>query len=259
MSIVKIDGLSVVQPNWKVPQHIKAFTTTRLGGKSTHPFDSFNLSLNIGDDRDNAIANRDHLVQALKLPEPPRWVSQTHSTLVQNISEMEAICEADATYTEDSNQVCAVLTADCLPVLLTNQAGTFVAAIHAGWRGLLNGIIENTLSASHLIDNTAIAWLAPAISQKAFEVGPEVREAFVNDDPSYSVYFIDSHRPNHFFADLYGIARQKLMNFGVLASNIYGGDYCTFSDSEHFYSYRRDGKDSGRQATIIWMDESSII
>ncbi len=255
MSIVKIDGLSVVQPNWKAPEHIKAFSTTRLGGKSTHPFDSFNLGLNIGDDRENAIANREHLIKALKLPEPPRWVSQTHSTLVQNISEMEAICEADATYTEENNQVCAVLTADCLPVLLTNEAGTFVAAIHAGWRGLLNGIIENTLAASAMIDHTTIAWLAPAISQKAFEVGPEVKEAFIDNDPAYSSYFIDSNRPNHFFADLYGIARQKLMTFGLLDSNIYGGDYCTYSDHQHFYSYRRDGKDSGRQATIIWIDK----
>lgn len=254
MSIVTIDGLSVVQPNWQAPQHIKAFATTRLGGKSLQPFDSFNLSLNIGDDRENAISNREHLVKALNLPEPPRWVSQTHSTLVQDISKMESICEADATFTTENNQVCAILTADCLPILLTNQAGTFVAAIHAGWRGLLNGVLENTLSSSPLINDSTIAWLAPAISQKAFEVGSEVKEAFLNNDPTYASYFIDSTRPNHFFADLYGIAREKLEKFGLAKHLISGGDHCTYLDSKHFYSYRRDGKDSGRQATLIWMN-----
>lgn len=254
MAIVKIDGLSVVQPNWLAPQNIKAFTTTRLGGKSTVPFDSFNLGLNVGDDRENAISNRDQLVQSLKLPEPPRWVSQTHSTIVHDVSKMEATCEADATFTTEPHQVCAILTADCLPVLLTNQQGSFVAAIHAGWRGLLNGILENTLKSSPLIDSTTIAWLAPAISQKAFEVGPEVKEAFLGSDESYAAYFIDSPRSNHFFADLYGIARKKLENFGLPSHHIFGGEHCTYTDIEHFYSYRRDGKDSGRQATLIWME-----
>lgn len=254
MAIVKIDGLSVVQPNWSAPHNIKAYATTRLGGQSTQPFDSFNLGLNVGDDRDNAISNRDRLIQSLKLPEPPRWVSQTHSTIVHDVSKMEATCEADATFTTEANQVCAILTADCLPILLTNEEGSFVAAIHAGWRGLLNGILENTLKASPMIDQTTIAWLAPAISQKAFEVGPEVKEAFLDSDASYASYFIPSQRTHHFFADLYGITRQKLKQFGLPAHNIFGGDHCTYTDIEHFYSYRRDGKDSGRQATLIWME-----
>lgn len=254
MAIVNIDGLSVVQPNWLAPKNIKAFTTTRLGGKSTEPFDSFNLGLNVDTDREATISNREQLVQALKLPEPPRWVSQTHSTIVHDASKIEAICEADATFTTESNQVCAVLTADCLPILLTNQQGSFVAAIHAGWRGLLNGILENTLKSSPLVDETTIAWLAPAISQKAFEVGPEVKEAFLDSDPNYVEHFIPSQREHHFCADLYGIARKKLEKFGLAKHQISGGDYCTYSDTEHFYSYRRDGKDSGRQATLIWME-----
>lgn len=254
MAIVNIDGLPVVQPNWQAPSNIRAFTTTRLGGASTVPFDSFNLGLSIGDDRDITIRNRSHLAQALKLPEPPRWVSQTHSTIVHDVSQMEMICEADATFTTEPQQVCAILTADCLPILLTNQQGSFVAAIHAGWRGLLNGILENTLKASPLIDRTAIAWLAPAISQKAFEVGPEVKEAFLDNDPNNAQFFVNSLRDNHFFADLYGIARRKLEKFGLGKHQISGGDYCTYTDAKHFYSYRRDGKNSGRQATLIWME-----
>lgn len=253
MAIVKIDGLSVVQPNWAVPNNIKAFTTTRLGGKSNVPFDSFNLGLNVDVNRDATISNREQLVQALQLPEPPRWVSQTHSTIVHDVSQMEATCEADATFTTEINQVCAILTADCLPILLTNQQGSFVAAIHAGWRGLLNGILENTLKASPFLDHTTIAWLAPAISQKAFEVGPEVKEAFLDSNASYESFFISSARANHFFADLYGIARQKLEKFGIPKHQVFGGEYCTYTDSTHFYSHRRDGKDAGRQATLIWM------
>lgn len=253
MSIVTINGLPVVQPNWKAPANIKAFTTTRLGGSSISPFDSFNLGLSVGDHREAAINNRAQLTHSLQLPEPPRWVSQTHSTIVHDVSKMEAICEADATFTTEQDQVCAVLTADCLPVLLTNAEGSFVAAIHAGWRGLLNGILENTLSASSLIDDSTMAWLAPAISQKAFEVGPEVREAFLDSDSDNHQYFINSPRDNHFFADLYGIARKKLEKFGLDKHQIYGGDYCTYSDTKHFYSYRRDGKNSGRQATLIWI------
>lgn len=257
MSIVDIDGLPVVQPNWQAPSNIKAFTTTRLGGTSTKPFDSFNLGLSVGEDRDTAIRNRSHLTQSLKLPEPPRWVSQTHSTIVQDVSQMEAICEADATFTTETNQVCAILTADCLPILLTNQQGSFVAAIHAGWRGLLNGILENTLQASSHVDDSTIAWLAPAISQKAFEVGPEVKEAFLDSDPDNVAFFINSQRPNHFFADLFGIARNKLEKFGLPKHHISGGDYCTYSDIKHFYSYRRDGKNSGRQATLIWINDNN--
>ncbi len=255
MSIITIADLPVVQPDWQVPATIKAYSTTRLGGKSIQPFDSFNLSLNTGDDREAAISNRDKLAQALQLPEPPRWISQTHSTIVHDASLLEAMCEGDASFTTEPNQVCAVLTADCLPILLTNQKGSFVAAIHAGWRGLLNGILENTLKASPLIDETTIAWLAPAISQKAFEVGSEVREAFIESNPEYKAHFIASPtRANHFYADLFAIARAKLQTFNIPKDQIFGGDHCTFSDREHFYSYRRDGKDSGRQATLIWMD-----
>ncbi|GAA5096543.1 peptidoglycan editing factor PgeF [Wohlfahrtiimonas larvae] len=256
MAIVKIGDLSVVQPDWNAPKNIKAFTTTRIGGKSHQPFDSFNLALNIDENRDATINNREQLIRTLKLPEPPRWVSQTHSTIVHDVSQMEATCEADATFTTETHQVCAILTADCLPILLTNQQGSFVAAIHAGWRGLLNGILENTLKVSSFSNHTMMAWLAPAISQKAFEVGPEVREAFLCSDESYESFFINSTRTNHYFADLYGIARQKLENFGIPKHQISGGDHCTYTDATHFYSHRRDGKDSGRQATLIWMEGS---
>lgn len=254
MSIITVGDLAVIQPNWQVPSCIKAYSTTRLGGNSNHPYHSFNLGLSVDNDREATISNREKLITTLALPEPPRWVSQTHSTIVHDASKIEAVCEGDASFTTKKNQVCAVLTADCLPVLLTNQAGTFVAAIHAGWRGLLNGILENTLSASAKVDQTTIAWLAPAISQKAFEVGSEVREAFLGSNESYGALFIDSDRPNHFYADLYGIARAKLQAFGIPNAQIFGGNFCTYSDDEHFYSYRRDGKDAGRQATLIWME-----
>lgn len=253
MTIKTINGLPVIEPNWSVPAHIKAYSTTRLGGFSSVPIDGLNLALSVEDDRDDVIKNRARLMEALNLPEPPRWISQTHSTIVHDASALEAICEGDALFTTKPNQVCAILTADCLPIILTNEAGTFVSAIHAGWRGLLNGIIENTLSACHHMDDTMIAWLAPAISQKAFEVGPEVREAFMAHNPHYGDFFIDSERANHFYADLYSIAREKLKAFGVKAHNIFGGDYCTHSSPDLFFSYRRDGKTSGRQATLIWM------
>lgn len=255
MSIITIDTLSFIKPDWNAPSHIKAFTTTRLGGYSTPPFDAFNLGLNVSDDRHSTVKNRELLTQSLKLPEPPRWVSQTHSTIVQNISEMEATCEADATFTTENQHVCAILTADCLPIVLTNTDGSYVAAIHAGWRGLLNGILENTLHTYVMSKDNMLVWLAPAISQKAFEVGLEVKDAFLASNPNYAQHFIDSQRPQHFFADLYGIAKNKLTSLGIPLNNISGGDYCTYSDEQYFYSHRRDGKNSGRQATLIWIDK----
>lgn len=249
-----VNDLPVIEATWNAPKHIKAYSTTRLGGISLLPFDSFNLGLSVGDDRDAVIHNRATLMQSLNLPEPPRWISQTHSTLVHDASKIEAICEGDASFTHHPKQVCAVLTADCLPVLLTNQSGTFVSAIHAGWRGLLNGIIEESLEKIDTDHTTTIAWLAPAISQQAFEVGPEVKDAFINSNSAYAAHFIPSQRQNHYYADLYAIARDKLMSHHIHHHNIFGGDHCTFSNPDLFYSHRRDGKDAGRQASIIWIE-----
>jgi YfiH family protein len=237
-----------IKPDWPAPANIKAFTTTREGGVSQAPYGSLNLAAHVGDNPRHVAENREILRSTAQLPEPPRWLNQTHSTIAVATEQWEPGIEADAIFSTQANQLCTVMTADCLPVLLCNQAGDKVAAIHAGWRGLLNGIIENTVQALNAPGETILGWLGPAIGPKQFEVGREVYQAFVDYRDEAQHAFIQTDA-NHYLADIYQLARQRLNEVGV--EQIFGGDLCTYSDAERFYSYRRE-ENTGRMASVIW-------
>jgi hypothetical protein len=241
-----------IKPDWPAPHNVRAYTTLRHGGVSQKPYDHFNLANHVGDLQESVLQNRLILREKLQLPNEPIWIEQTHSIIAVPASEKNRYQEADAAFSNESNQVCVVLTADCLPILLCNQTGTKIAAIHAGWRGLLNGVIESTLSGLNSPNETWLAWLGPAISQKNYEVGHEVRDAFLKHDPAAETAFIPS--PNaRWLANLYALASMRLQNLDISA--IYGGEFCTFANSDHFYSYRRDGNKTGRMATLIWISK----
>lgn len=239
-------------PDWPAPPYIHAATTLRTGGVSRGPYRSWNLAAHVGDDPEAVAANRTLLQRRLGLPCEPHWLNQTHSSRIIEIRPLEGEggCDADqppaadASFTCFPEIVCAVLTADCLPILLTD--GHTVAAVHGGWRGLLSGILDNALTEPPW-QTRPIAWLGPAIGPEAFEVGEEVRAAFCRRDPGFSSTF----RPQggQFMADLYRIARLILARHGVTA--IHGGQLCTHHDSARFFSYRRKGV-CGRMATLIW-------
>ena len=242
-----------IQPDWPAPAHVCAYVTLRTGGVSLTPYDSFNLAAHVGDNPDHVKENRLRLKQALDLPTEPVWLQQTHSTIVLRASENNREKEADASYADQPNHVCAVLTGDCLPVLFCRQDGTQVAAVHAGWRGLANGIIEKTVQ--KLNDATSskhplLAWLGPAIGHHAYEIGDEVRDIFLMHDSNAAAAFHLSTQ-NRWFANLYELARLRLNQVGV--TQIYGGNFCTYSDNTRFFSARRDGQKTGRMASLIWM------
>jgi len=243
-----------LQPEWPAPKNIKAYTTLRTGGVSIAPYQAFNLADHVGDNARLVEQNRQLLKNTLALPSDPIWLTQTHSTLVLPALPENQQKEADASYTHQANQVCVVLTADCLPIFLCHRNGTHVAAIHAGWRGLVNGVIEATLMAMNLPNQELLAWLGPAIGPKAFEVGPEVREQFMQKYPAADVAFVPSPNHQRWLCDLYALAKLTLQKQGI--TDIFGGDYCTYSEPEKFYSYRRDGKESGRMASLIWITDS---
>ena len=245
---------NLLLPNWPAPQNIKAYTTLRSGGVSAAPFDTFNLATHVGDNSQHVEKNRDQLKKILNLPADPIWIEQTHSTIVLPALPQNRNKSADATFTNQVNQVCVVLTADCLPILLCDRAGTHVAAIHAGWRGLSNGIIENTLQVMHIPSNNLLAWLGPAIGPNYFEVGNDVRDSFLDFDPSAVTAFKPCTN-NRWLADIYQLARLRLQKQDITA--IYGGEYCTYSEQDRFFSYRRDQQKTGRIATLIWISDSS--
>jgi polyphenol oxidase len=242
---------SFIRVNWPAPHTIKAYTTTRLGGISTAPYDQFNLGDHVGEPLEQTTANRELLKQKLQLPGDPVWIQQTHGITTIEAKPAHTGQEADASFTQQSGIVCAVLTADCLPVLLCNRQGTQVAAIHAGWRGLANGVIESALKALELPPDDILVWLGPAISSNHFEVGDEVRDQFITFMKEAASAFSPS--PNQrWMADLYLLARLRLQKQGI--TQIYGGEYCTYTDKHLFYSYRRDGAATGRMASLIWID-----
>lgn len=244
-----------IQPNWPAPQQIKAYTTLRSGGVSQSPFDQFNLAEHVGDNPENVSANREILQKNLHLPADPIWINQTHSIITIPALPENKGKEADASYSDKNNHVCAVLTADCLPILLCNQAGTHVAAIHGGWRGLAHGIIAATIKALQFPAGEVLAWLGPAISAANYEVGDEVRDQFISLDPE-SIYAFTPSPRQRWQANLYAIAKLQLLRAGV--TSIYGGEFCTFADPKRFYSYRRDGSQTGRMASLIWISDSSV-
>lgn len=240
---------SVIKPNWPAPACVKAFTTMRLGGVSLPPYHQMNLAAHVGDQAESVNINRALLKKQLNLPADPTWIQQTHSTIVLPASPDNTEKEADATLTDQSERICVVLTADCLPILVCHRKGTHVAAIHVGWRGLLGGIIENTLTALNLPPQELLIWLGPAISAQHYEVGEEVRNAFLVTDPDTHQAFSPSPQ-KRWLADLYTLARLRLRKMGATA--IYGGEYCTYSNKECFFSYRRDGEKTGRMASLIY-------
>lgn len=243
--------LPLLIPDWPVPPNVRAAQTLRGGGVSGAPYDSLNLGGHVGDDPVAVTENRARLRRALALNEAPRWLSQVHGTVVVDAGNAAAGVSADAAWSGRAGVVCAVQTADCLPVLFCDRSGQHVAAAHAGWRGLAGGVLEATvgaLCARGVAAGNLMAWLGPAIGPTAFEVGDEVRTAFVDVDPETAAAFV-AGAPGKWFADLFQLARRRLAACGVAA--IYGGGVCTFSDAERFFSHRRD-KISGRQATLIW-------
>jgi hypothetical protein len=239
-----------ITPDWPAPQRVRAAATLRTGGVSEGQFASFNLGAHVGDDANAVAENRRLLGTALHLPAEPTWLNQVHGTTVVNASEAAASrSSADASVAFGPGAVCVVLTADCLPVLFCDRAGTRVAAAHAGWRGLVGGVLEQTIEALGVPPFELLAWLGPAIEQSAFEVGPEVLEQFVARDTNNAMAFQANAR-GRWQADLYQLARNELGRLGV--PSIHGGGFKCFADSERFFSYRRDPR-TGRMATLVWL------
>lgn len=253
--------MAIIQPSWAVPAHIHGFTTTRYlnlteptrEAFSQAPFDRFNLGDHVGDSPKAVAQNRQLLVETYRLPHSPVFLNQTHTTKVLRLPLNEgADRNADAVYTNVPNQVCVVMTADCLPALFCSRDGTEIAAAHAGWRGLCDGILEETVAQFTCSPSEISVWLGPAIGPTAFQVGGEVVEQFVAfDEQAREAFQADLSASGKFLGNLYQLARQRLNRLGV--QQISGGDYCTFSDPQ-FFSYRRD-KQTGRMATLIWRSE----
>lgn len=244
-----------IVPDWPAPAHVRALVTTRHGGVSTGPYASFNLGDHVGD-APAAVAENRRLLRS-QLPAQPVWLKQVHGTrcidAATAVPGTLACNEADAAFTRTPGTVCAVLTADCLPILLCDEAGTVVAAAHVGWRGLAAGVIESTVAAMAVPGERLLAWLGPAIGPQHFEVGGEVRDIFLAPDPQAASAFVT--RPNgtqgKWLFDIYMLAAQRLAALGVC--RLAKTDFCTVRDRERFFSYRRDGA-TGRMASLIWMD-----
>lgn len=239
--------VGVFIPDWPLPPGVRAASTTRLGGVSLGAYGGFNLGDHVGDDPRAVAANRAALTQALGLPAPPLWLSQVHGSAVAGADDPPGIA-ADARYADRPGVVCAVLTADCLPLLLCSDDGREVAAVHCGWRGLAAGIVGRAVARFAAVPSSVGAWLGPAIGPAAFEVGTEVRDLFVRRDAGAASCFRES-TTGLWLADLYGLARRELAAAGV--QRVYGCDLCTVADRERFYSYRRDGV-TGRMASLVW-------
>jgi polyphenol oxidase len=241
--------LNFVTPDWPAPANVRAASTTRAGGLSVGPYASLNLGSHVGDDPAAVIENRARVQRTLGLERPPTWLNQVHGTAVAEAGSYAVPPTADACVARSAGNVCVVLTADCLPVLFCDEAGEAVAAAHAGWRGLVGGVLEETIGALKLPAHRLLAWLGPAIEQDAFEVGEEVRAQFIARDGAFAGSF-SSNSAGRWQADLYGLARHELMRLGV--ARVYGSGFRCFEDQERFFSYRRDGQ-TGRMASLIWL------
>jgi hypothetical protein len=241
------------EADWPAPQGVRALSTLRgdaRSGMSKAPYGCFNLGDHVGDDPAAVAGNRRRLKLGAGLPSEPTWLSQVHGIGVADLDSPEAPGPADAAIARGSAKVCAILTADCLPIVFATGSGDTVAAAHAGWRGLAAGVIEAAVRAMRVPPETLVAWLGPAVGPKHFEVGTEVREAFLVDDPKAGEAFEPNAR-GRYMADLGMLARRRLQGLGV--SRIYGGGECTFTQADRYYSHRRDGI-TGRQATLIWRE-----
>ena len=234
-------------PDWPAPASVKACVTTRAGGVSLAPFDSLNLGDHVDDSPEAVAENRRRLTDHFSIQ--PAWLQQVHGIAVAD-ADPSLVAIADASWTATPGIACAVMTADCLPALFCDRAGTRVAAAHAGWRGLAAGVLEASLDSLAVPPEDVLVWLGPAIGPQAFEVGPEVREAFVQQLPETANAFVPSHNAGKFMADIYELARLRLAARGVTA--VYGGGFCTVTDPR-FFSYRRSPR-TGRFASLVWLE-----
>jgi len=242
-----------IVPDWPAPARVRAAFSTRAGGVSRGVYAGLNLGALSGDDPAAVAENRRRLAAALGLPAEPCWLWQVHGTRVVRApfqKNSAAPPEADAIYTTQTGVVCAVLAADCLPVLLCDEDASVVAAAHAGWRGLAAGVLEATVAALPVAPARLLAWLGPAIGPEAFEVGTEVRAAFLAADPGAAPAFRPGPAPGKWYADLFALARQRLARIGV--ARVHGGGLSTHADAARFYSHRRDGR-TGRMAALVWL------
>ena len=242
-----------ITPDWPAPPNVKAAATLRTGGVSEGAFASLNLGSHVGDDPAAVAENRRLLKAALRLPTEPTWLNQVHGINVVDASAEGTTPSADASIARGAGAVCVVMTADCLPVLFCDRAGTRVGAAHAGWRGLAGGVLGATIKALDVPPSQLMAWLGPAIEQDAFEVGDDVHEAFLKLAADNAAAFRANARAR-WQADLYQLARNELARLGV--TNVYGGGFKCFADSERFFSYRRESR-SGRMATLVWLTGQS--
>ncbi|MCD5993232.1 peptidoglycan editing factor PgeF [Pseudomonas sp. CDFA 602] len=236
-------------PDWPAPAQIKSCVTTRSGGVSLAPFDSLNLGDHVGDSPQAVASNRLQLTSRLHIQ--PAWLSQVHGVAVAH-ADPSRVIEADASWTDVAGLACTIMTADCLPALFCRRDGTRVAAAHAGWRGLAAGVLEATADSLQVAPAEVLVWLGPAIGQPSFEVGPEVREAFMASHPETAEAFVASVNAGRYMADIYALARTRLADHGITA--VYGGGLDTFTDPR-FFSYRRSAR-TGRFASLIWIDRT---
>lgn len=239
---------TLIHPDWPAPANVQALQTTRQGGISAAPYDALNLGLHVGDDP--VRVNRNRQLLAPLMPSEPVWLEQVHGTVVANADAADCRVQADACIARKRGSVCVVMTADCLPVLLCDEDGTVVGAAHAGWRGLCDGVIEATVKEMGVAPQKMMAWLGPTIGAHAFEVGEDVRAAFMAHDVSAAAAFIPLAAEGKYRADIVRLARQRLNALGI--SRIYGGTFCTYHQKDKFFSYRRDGV-TGRMGTFIWL------
>ena len=244
-----------LQPDWDAPARVRAFVTTRAGGVSNGEYASMNLGSRSGDDAKHVAGNR--AIVREHLPAAPRWMVQVHGSDVADLDRLDEsqVATADAAIASEPGRVGVVLTADCMPLFVADRQGTRVGVAHAGWRGMAAGVIENTVAALGTAPESVMAWMGPTIGPEAFEVGPEVREAFMKDDPGAGEAFRGKASapggPQKYLADLYALARRRLARAGV--RHVSGGGFCTFSEKDRFFSYRREQK-SGRMGAFIWLE-----
>ncbi|MGB3385109.1 MAG: peptidoglycan editing factor PgeF [Marinomonas sp.] len=236
--------------SWPAPANVKAYTSTRQGGVSQGEFASLNLGAHVGDSEADVLANRRLFSSRVDMSDSLVWLNQVHGTYVVALPSVQSLIEADGAVTQQENQVCAVLTADCLPVFFCNKQGSQVAVAHAGWRSLCFGVLEETLAHFNGSDEILV-WLGPAIGPAAFEVGGEVRAAFIEQQAEAEVAFL-SKGNGKWLGNLYLLAKQRLAAHGV--TEVYGGDFCTYQNDDDFFSYRRSGK-TGRMASVIWFEK----
>jgi YfiH family protein len=254
MASVETAGVQILSPEWPAPPSVRAAFTLRQGGVSSAPFDSLNLGARVGDEAAAVAENRRRVRARLSLPEEPAWIEQVHGVDVVDLdaaAQAAGIPTADAAITRRTGRVCAVQVADCLPVLLTTRDGSAVAAAHAGWRGLAAGVLEATVKGLAAEPRDLLAWLGPGIGAAHFEVGAEVRQAFLAQDAAAADAFVANTR-GRWQCDLAGLARRRLAGLGIGA--VFGGKWCTYADASRFFSYRRDGR-CGRMAALIWREE----